>query len=83
MDLRREHPHLKVLVVEDALAANYPHLSLLDSLNISYVIGVKEGDHTYLFDWIRDLKPTMHQQADEDGTQHEFHYQCSLERCSL
>lgn len=72
-DFRREHPHLKALVVEDALAANYPHLSLLDSLNMSYVIGVKEGDHGYLFDWIRDLKPTIHQQTDEGGTQHEFH----------
>lgn len=73
MDLRREHPHLKVLIVEDALAANYPHLSLLDSLNMSYIIGVKEGDHAYLFDWIKDLKPTTHQQTDEDGTHHEFH----------
>lgn len=72
-DLRREHPHLKVLVVEDALAANYPHLSLLDSLNMSYVIGVKEGDHAYLFDWIKDLKPMVHQQIDEQGTQHTFH----------
>jgi len=26
-DLRREHPHLKVLVVEDGLAANFPHLA--------------------------------------------------------
>jgi hypothetical protein len=73
MDLRREHPHLKVLIVEDALAANHPHLSLLDSLNMSYVIGVKEGEHAYLFDWIKDLKPTIHHQTDEDGTQHEFH----------
>lgn len=29
--LRREHPHLKALIVEGALASNYPHLSLLDS----------------------------------------------------
>ena len=72
-DLRREHPHLKILIVEDALSANYPHLSLLDSLNMSYIIGVKEGDHAYLFDWINDLKPTIHHKTDEDGTQHEFH----------
>ena len=44
-DLRREHPHLKVLIVEDGLACNFPHLSLLDSLNMQYVIGVKPGDH--------------------------------------
>jgi hypothetical protein len=72
-DLRREHPHLKVLIVEDALASNYPHLSLLDSLNMDYVIGVKPGDHTYLFDWISDLNPTEYHQQDEDGTQHIFH----------
>lgn len=72
-DLRREHPHLKVLIVEDALASNFPHLSLLDSLNMQYIIGVKPGDHAYLFNWIKDLKPMVHQQIDEDGTQHEFH----------
>lgn len=38
-DLRREHPHLKVLIVEDSLAANFPHLSLLDSLKMQYIIG--------------------------------------------
>jgi hypothetical protein len=73
-DLRREHPHLKILIVEDALAANYPHLSLLDSLKMNYVIGVKKGDHAYLFDWIKDLKPSLHEQEDEDGTQHQFRY---------
>ena len=72
-DLRREHPHLKVLIVEDGLASNFPHLSLLDSLNMQYIIGVKQGDHAYLFDWIKDLKPMVHQQIDEQGTQHEFH----------
>jgi len=72
-DLRREHPHLKVLIVEDALASNFPHLSLLDSLEMQYVIGVKQGDHAYLFDWIKDLKPTVHQMTDEQGTHHKFH----------
>ncbi len=72
-DLRREHPHLKVLIVEDGLAANYPHLSLLDSLNMQYIVGVKPGDHTYLFSWIKDLKPMSHQYIDDAGTTHEFH----------
>ena len=47
-DLRREHPQLKGVGVEDALASNYPHLSLLDSLSMDYIIGVKPGDHGYL-----------------------------------
>jgi hypothetical protein len=73
-DLRREHPHLKVLIVEDGLGSNFPHLSLLDSLKMNYIIGVKPGDHAYLFDWINDLKPTNHTQEDPDGTKHEFCY---------
>ena len=55
-DFRREHPHLKTIVIEDALASNYPHLSLLEELNLSYIIGVKPGDHKYLFDWINYAK---------------------------
>jgi len=73
-DLRREHPHLKVLIVEDGLASNYPHLSLLDSLNMNYIIGVKPGDHQYLFDWIKDLSPATHRQEDADGTTHEYYF---------
>lgn len=72
-DLRREHPHLKVLIVEDGLASNFPHLSLLDSLDMQYIIGVKQGDHAYLFDWIKDLNPMVHQQTDEKGREHQFH----------
>ena len=74
MDLRREHPHLKVLVVEDALASNYPHLSLLDSLHMDYIIGVKPGDHAYLFDWVKHLKPSLYSQHDQEGTEHAFRY---------
>lgn len=73
-DLRREHPHLKTLIVEDALAANQPHLSLLESLNMKYVIGVKPGDHTYLFDWIGSLKANTHSDVDHKETLHEFEY---------
>lgn len=73
-DLRREHPHLKVLVVEDGLASNYPHLTLLDSLNMAYVIGVKPGDHKYLFEWTRDLKGTQHKIMEDKGIEHHFHF---------
>lgn len=55
-DFRREHPHLKTVVIEDALASNYPHLALLDELNLQYIVGVKSGDHDYLFDWIKHAK---------------------------
>lgn len=41
---------------------------------MSYVIGVKEGDYGYLFDWIKDLPPQRHEEVDKKGTLHQFHY---------
>ena len=48
-DLRREHPHLQLIVVEDALYANAPHLQLLKELKMHFILGVKPGDHAALF----------------------------------
>jgi hypothetical protein len=48
-DLRREHPHLKLIVVEDALASNGPHLQLLQELDMRFILGIKPGDHQALF----------------------------------
>ena len=42
---RREHPHLPVIVVEDALAANAPHLEDLRAARAHFRIGVKPCDH--------------------------------------
>jgi hypothetical protein len=49
-DLRREHPHLKLIVVEDALASNGPHIQLLQELDMRFILGVKPGDHQALFE---------------------------------
>ena len=54
---RREHPHLKVIVVEDSLASNGPHLKRLSELKLHYIIGAKEGDHRVLFDWFKASNP--------------------------
>ena len=73
-DFRREHPHLKTLVVEDGLGSNFPHLSLLDSLNIAYIIGAKPGDHAFMFKEMESLTPETHSHEEANGTRHEFHY---------
>jgi hypothetical protein len=52
--LRREHPHLKMIVVEDSLAGNGPHLNLLNELDFRYLIMVKEGDHEALFETVQE-----------------------------
>lgn len=51
--LRRDYPTWPLLIVEDALFAKGPHLKLLKELNISYIIGVKEGDHAHLFEAVK------------------------------
>jgi hypothetical protein len=40
-DLRREHPHLKIIVTEDALSSNAPHILELQRHNLRYILGAK------------------------------------------
>jgi Transposase DDE domain len=47
--LRQDHPHLKFIVTEDSLSSNAPHIETLQEHNLHYILGVKEGDHAYLF----------------------------------
>ena len=47
--LRQDHPHLKLIVTEDSLSSNAPHLRMLIDHDCHYILGVKEGDHGYLF----------------------------------
>ena len=74
-DVRREHPHLKLIVVEDALAANGPHIELLQSLKMRYILGVKPGDHEFLFHWVATTPGVKTvEMTDKDGTVHRFRY---------
>jgi hypothetical protein len=50
--LRRDHPHLQFIVNEDALSSNAPHIQDLEEYNLHYILGVKEGDHKFLFQYV-------------------------------
>jgi DDE family transposase len=50
--LRQDHPHLKVIVTEDSLSSNAPHIEGLQDHHLHYILGVKEGDHAYLFEQV-------------------------------
>ena len=50
--LRKAHPHLRLIVIEDGLSSNAPHIKELKKHNLHYIIGAKEGDHTFLFNYI-------------------------------
>ena len=46
---RQDSPDLKVIVTEDSLSANAPHIEMLQDHDVHYLLGVKEGDHAFLF----------------------------------
>ncbi len=47
------HPHLKMVGLQDALAATGAHLQQCRELDMRYLIVVKPGSHAHLFDWDR------------------------------
>ena len=47
--LRQDHPHLKFIVTEDSLSSNAPHIETLHNHALHYILGVKAGDHAFLF----------------------------------
>jgi hypothetical protein len=73
-DARREHPHLKFIVVEDSLASNVPHLSDLKRLDMRYIVGAKPGDHKFLFDLVKMADCVEYSHQTKDGTTHTYRY---------
>jgi hypothetical protein len=45
--LRQDHPHLQVIITEDRLRSNAPHIETLHDHGGHDILGVTEGDHAY------------------------------------
>jgi hypothetical protein len=71
---RREHPHMKAIVVEDALASNAPHLKELHHYDLRYIIGIKPGSHVWLYSLLNETPTEAHETVDLMGTRHRFRY---------
>jgi len=73
--VRQDHPDLPFIIVEDALSSNAPHIRELQKLNLRFILGVKEGDHAFLFDYVRTThiagKTTTYEYC-ERGITHRF-----------
>jgi hypothetical protein len=50
--LRKDHPHLKIIITEDGLSSNAPHIRDLIEHRCHYILGLKEGDHAYLSSYL-------------------------------
>jgi len=75
--LRKMYPHLRLIVVEDSLYSNAPHIRELENHNLKYIIGAKEGDHAFLFNYIESAekdKLTTEIKFEKDGVAHRFRF---------
>src|ERR1700687_401072 len=50
---RQDHPHLSIIVIEDALSSNAPHIRDRRAAGCHFILGVKEADHQHLFEQFR------------------------------
>jgi hypothetical protein len=77
--LRQDHPHLQFIVTEDSLSSNAPHIETLHAYGLRYLLGVKEGDHAYLFQQVQAAehagRVTSYERHDRDaGVVHRFRF---------
>ena len=55
-DFRREHPHLRCVVIEDGISSNAPHIEDLIKHDMRFILGAKPGDHAFLFEQMDQAK---------------------------
>ena len=67
------HPKLKMVIVEDALHSNAPHINTLESLDYKYIIGVKPDGNKWLFDWV-NVANCQSMTLSRDGYQYELRW---------
>jgi hypothetical protein len=77
--LRQAHPDLNVIVTEDSLSSNAPHIEMLQAHDVHYLLGVKEGDHAFLFNQVAQAEQagrvTYYERDDADrGVHHRFRF---------
>jgi hypothetical protein len=73
--LRQDHPHWSLIGVEDGLSSNAPHISELQKHGLHYILGVKEGDHKFLFEYVAQARVaglTTEFELENKGTIHRF-----------
>lgn len=74
-NFKKEHPHLKAIILGDGIASNAPYIRLLEGHKMKYILGAKPGDHQFLFEAADASEETRyHEFRDENGFLHQFRY---------
>jgi hypothetical protein len=74
-NFRREHPHLKAIILADALSSKAPNIRMIEQASLLYILGAKPGDHQYLFEQLDGSDKTKYYEVHtEDGEYHQFRF---------
>ena len=66
--IRREHPHLPLIVTEDALGSNGPHIHLLKELDMRFILVVKPDGNKALFEFLKGAQLQEHIHIGDERT---------------
>jgi hypothetical protein len=75
--LREDYPRLPLIIIEDGLSANAPHIKEIKRHHFRFILGVKPGDHRYLFAYVEQAHATGETtefEIHKDGATHRFRF---------
>lgn len=75
--LRQDYPRLPLIIIEDALSANAPHIKEIKRHGFRFILGVKPGDHKHLFAYVKQAHATgktTEFEIEKDGVTHRFRF---------
>ena len=75
-DLRREHPHLNLILTADGLSSNGPLIKQVKKLRMHYIFSCKKSDHPYLFKLLEtdSLNRVTEFEIVKDKVRHQFRF---------
>ena len=75
--LRQDYPRLPLIIIEDALSANAPHIKEIKRHGFHFILGIKPGDHKYLFTYVEQAHAageTSEFEIQKEGVTHRFRF---------
>lgn len=72
--LRQDHPHLGLIIIEDGLSSNAPHIAEIRKQDFHFILGVKPGDHKFLFEWVAQSDQVTEFEIECAGVLHRFRF---------
>lgn len=74
-NFRREHPHLKAILIEDGLSSTAPNICMIEEYGLKYILVAKPGDHQFLFEQLEASENTQYyEEKTSDGYYHQFRF---------